>query len=633
MIKKQLLALCLGSMATVCGSFYADAQTTVNKIQYTLNSDESAYTVTGFEDGIVDAVIEPAIDGKPVTTINQNVFKTASILKSVFIPASVTRMGNSVFQNNTSLETVTFEDGDQPLAMGGWTFNGCSSIREIVLPSRLASFGANSNFNGCSSLEKVVFRGDCPLADMKQYTFEKTSLKELDLSGLTNVTAFNANCLQNLRSEAVKVTLPREMTLLPKNFLAKCNVTEIVFPEGTTEIPQQAFDGYAVVTTVSIPSTITKIGNSAFRKCTSLASVTFAPNPGLNSSMNYCFQECTSLESIDLTPLPGVEGLVATFMKSGLKNITFSPESKMTTLNWDLFNGTPLESIDIPASVNKIGARAFYNCAGLETVSLPEGVDWVLNDAFGHADDAAGVRTVIFNQHGGKWPGNNDDKEPVSILAADTRAYCYKDVTEVPEGVVTVAPIESAGYLTYYSSTPVSLPEGVKGTAIKGVIGQDLVRDFDQFRPGTLLPAGTPVLLACENADGTLYPEIDPDAAGTFTETNFLVGTEDGTTLNISDGKVAYQFVMYTDGLYGFDRVDGASVSVDPNKACLVLPSSLAGNISRFSLSNVVTGIDEITEEGIDRNAPVYNLMGIEVDRDYLTPSIYISNGKKIVIR
>lgn len=78
---KKLFSLCLISMATALGASDLHGQTTIDDITYTLNSAGTAYTVTGFNEGLVNADIQSAIEGVPVTTINQGVFKSASTLK------------------------------------------------------------------------------------------------------------------------------------------------------------------------------------------------------------------------------------------------------------------------------------------------------------------------------------------------------------------------------------------------------------------------------------------------------------------------------------------------------------------------------------------------------------------------
>ncbi len=627
-MRKRFHILCGIATAAFLFAPFANAQTTVNKIVYTLNSAGTAYTVTGYEEGIVDAVIESSIDGKPVTTINQNVFKTAATLKSVMIPASVTTMGNSIFQDNKSLEIVTFEDGDQPLAMGGWTFNGCTNIKEIVMPARLASFGANSNFNKCSSLEKVIFKGPGKLTNFQKYTFTESKLAELDLSGLENVEQFDATNLQVIYSSSIKVTLPKKMTPLPKDVLSKCTASEVIFPEGTTTIPNQALDGYKAVVSVYIPSSVTSIGNSAFRNCTSLSNVTFAYNKTLNSSMNYAFQGCTSLESIDLSPLPRIKGLVATFLNSGLKKVIFSPESKITTLNWDLFNGTQLESIDIPATVTKLGARAFYNCTNLNTINIPKGVSQILTNTFSHDKDRSGIKNVVFNQEGGNWPAAIEADTIDIILAGDTRAYCYKDMSDTPDGVIKVAPIQTAKYTTYYNSkAAIMLPEGVKASLVSAVNGSNVVLDFTKYEAGSTIPGQTAVLLQCEQENTTLYPRILPNGPVVPMASNLLVGSEDDTPYQKSTVNYA---LSNNNGSYGFYKVtDGSNPA---NNAYLALSADAAAGKNYFMIENVSTGLT-IIEDNQSSQGKIYNLMGIEMDAEKLSPGIYIKNGKKFIVR
>lgn len=629
-MRKRFHILCGIATAAFLFAALANAQTTVNKIVYTLNSTGTAYTVTGFEEGIVDAVIESAIDGKPVTTINQNVFKTASTLKSVKIPATITTMGNSIFQNNTSLETVTFEDGDQPLAMGGWTFNKCSSIKEIVLPGRLTSFGNNSNFNECSALTKVVFSQGCKLADLKQYTFEKTNLSQLDLSGIEKLTAFNANCLQNLKSTAVTVTLPLSSTPLPKDFLKNCLATTIIYPEGTTEISQNSLNGYTKVETLLLPSTLKTVGNSAFKGCTALKNITFAENSVMNSSLNYCFENCTALESIDMSPLKSVKGLVATFKNSGLKSITFGEDSKINTFNWDLFANTPIESIKCPATLTTIGARAFLNCSGINMLELPTGVNSINENAFGHDDGKEGVKCVVFNQQGGIWPALTPEgaTESCTILGDGTKAYCYKDVESVPESVIKVAPIYAESVTTYFNSgCAIELPEGVKASTVSAITGSKPTLDFTKYIAGSVLPGNTPVILQCQQSGVIFYPKILPDGSLEPVSPNLLVGSENEASYQ---GNTVNYALAESNGAYCFSKVTGGSNPA--NHAYLALSESQAGNNETFALDDIASGMPSVIMDN-DSDSKIFNLMGIEMNPENLRPGIYIRNGKKFIVK
>lgn len=215
---KTILCAFYASVGLLASSMPLMAETvTVGNIMYTLAADGGSYYVSGCDETITEAFIQSSVEGKPVTQINQNVFKTASSLKSVTIPGCIVKMGNSVFQNLRNLETVTFEPGVEPLAIGGWTFNGCTSLREIVIPARLSSIGANSNFNGCTSLKRAVFEKGSLITDLKSYTFE------------------NCNSLE-----------------------------EVILPDGLKTIGSKDFYNNGKLHTIEIPATVTSIGSNAF---------------------------------------------------------------------------------------------------------------------------------------------------------------------------------------------------------------------------------------------------------------------------------------------------------------------------------------------------------------------------------
>ncbi len=114
-----------------------------------------------------------------VTTIGANAFKEARFA-SVKIPASVTSIGSSAFQNCTLLKTVEFEapaDGTeaQDLAIGASAFNG-SGITSITLPARVNSLGANV-FQNCVSLQTATLT-DVKIESLAAHLFNGCSLLE-----------------------------------------------------------------------------------------------------------------------------------------------------------------------------------------------------------------------------------------------------------------------------------------------------------------------------------------------------------------------------------------------------------------------------------------------------------------------
>ena len=60
-------------------------------------------------------------------------------LKKIVIPSSVTSIGNSVFQNCSSLQSITIPSG--VTSIGELAFQNCSSLQSITIPESVTSIG------------------------------------------------------------------------------------------------------------------------------------------------------------------------------------------------------------------------------------------------------------------------------------------------------------------------------------------------------------------------------------------------------------------------------------------------------------------------------------------------------------
>lgn len=109
--------------------------------------------------------------------------------------------------------------------------------------------------------------------------------------------------------------------------------------------------------TFNILSSVKKIEDGAFTDCTKLTKVTM-PN-SVTVMGEHCFEDCSSL-----------------------KNVTIS--NKLKKISSESFcDCNNLRNITIPISVKEIGERAFYNCQSLQSLSLPDSVVSIGSDSFG----------------------------------------------------------------------------------------------------------------------------------------------------------------------------------------------------------------------------------------------------------
>ena len=112
-----------------------------------------------------------------------------------------------------------------------------------------------------------------------------------------------------------------------------------------TELPNNLFAGLGNLASITLPETITSVGESAFENCASLLNITFGANSKLTSIGDYAFSGCVKLTGIDL------------------------PDT-LETIGYRAFYQTAFVSLGLPASIQSIGDYAFMNMTSLQTMDL-----------------------------------------------------------------------------------------------------------------------------------------------------------------------------------------------------------------------------------------------------------------------
>ena len=132
---------------------------------------------------------------------------------------------------------------------------------------------------------------------------------------------------------------------------------------------------------------VTAIGEWAFYSCGSLTSVELS---GVTTIGEYAFCFCESLTSVEIPA--GVESIEDyTFGAcSGLKSVSFSENSKLSTIGSHAFYCTGLTAVTIPSGVTTIGSHAFY-CSGLTAVTIPSSVTTIGSYAFNSCESLTSV--------------------------------------------------------------------------------------------------------------------------------------------------------------------------------------------------------------------------------------------------
>ncbi len=188
-----------------------------------------------------------------------------------------------------------------------------------------------------------------------------------------------------------------------------------------TSIGDEAFgynDDLVSLTSVTIPNSITNIGNYAFAGCFSLAGVTIPDS--VTSIGEYAFEDCDSLTSITI---PDKVASIGEYMCRDCDSLTSVTIGKgVTNIGDGAFYGcNALTSITISNGVKSIGYRAFDFC-GLTSVTLPESVTSIAPEAFADCDSLTDI--YILNKE-----CNIVSSEDYYTIPAETTIHGYAGST------------------------------------------------------------------------------------------------------------------------------------------------------------------------------------------------------------
>lgn len=255
------------------------------------------------------------------------------------------------FPNPSKLEGYVIPDTVTRIA--DYAFSGKTNLQNITIGKNVSFIGQYA-FNGCTKLESITF---APVAE-----------------GETRVS----------------------LEIAPYAFYG-CNstkLTTITFPEGTTKIGASAFANCANLDTINLPSTVTVLGEEGVKCLTAFGGTTKLKDVNINEN-NKVFKS--------------IEGVIYKLNDSGKPTeLCYAPVSKKgeveipssvnfiwenafnsnTAITEVKFKDNKLDQVPNPEGSGmvpgtlEIASRAFYNCTGLNKVTLPDGVTKIASETF-----------------------------------------------------------------------------------------------------------------------------------------------------------------------------------------------------------------------------------------------------------
>ena len=307
-----------------------------------------------------------------VTRIDSRAFSDCTSLTSITIPDSVTRIGEFTFSGCESLKSITIPDS--VTRIGEFTFSGCESLKSITIPDGI-EWICQHTFARCTSLTSVIIPDSVTSIDTSAFS-DCTSLKSITIPD--SVTSIDSSAFKDCKS-LTSIKIPDSVTSIESSTFENCtSLTSIKIPDSVTSIESSTFENCTSLTSIAIPNSVTSIESSAFYGCKSLTSVTIPDS--VTSIGDYTFDYCTSLASVTIPDSVTRIGEGA-FGSTSLTSITI-PDGVTSIGDYTFASCTSLTSITIPDSVTSIGEGAFRDCTNLTSITIPDSVASIEKRAF-----------------------------------------------------------------------------------------------------------------------------------------------------------------------------------------------------------------------------------------------------------
>lgn len=226
------------------------------------------------------------------------------------------------------------------------------SITKILFTILISMMGANAFAYGSIAVENAD--------GVTIYYNYINDDKELEVT----VGNYQGNIV--IPEEVTFMNRTRKVTSIGDRAFYKCILTSVTIPNSVTSIGYEAFFYCYGLVSATIPNSVTSIGNNAFDGCRDLTSVSIGNS--VISIGQGAFGNC-----------------------SGLTSVTIG--NSVTSIGDGAFSGcSGLTSVIIPNSVTSIGGGAFRNCSGLTSVTIGNSVTSIGQGAFNYC---SGLTSVI----------------------------------------------------------------------------------------------------------------------------------------------------------------------------------------------------------------------------------------------
>ena len=315
------------------------------------------------------------------------------MIQSVYIKEGVTSIGSGAFCGLDTLKEVSIPQGLQRIGYEAFYRSGTTEIR---IPDSVKTIKQRAVLD-CENLKKIIVdsNNENYASDESGVLFNKDKSILIVAPGGISGSYTIPDSVKNVSdyafygcAQVTGISLSDNISKLGKYAFGYCNeIAKIELPKSLVVIGDYAFCGSKALKTIVIPDSVVEVGIEAFIYCTGLTEVTLPSN--LKSLEANVFYECTSLVSVTLPEQLKIIEMGA-FRKSGLRKIVI-PDS-VTYIGESAFcDCTELRNITLSEVINQISPFMFCGCSNLTSVEIPQNVTTIGRAAFAHS----GLETIL----------------------------------------------------------------------------------------------------------------------------------------------------------------------------------------------------------------------------------------------